>query len=291
MDWLLLALGSAFSLATADALTKRGLAGYSSAELVVVRFGAAGLLLLPWLLYQPWPDPAAAFWGWVAALVPLEVLAMVMYMAAIRGSDLARTVPYLAFTPAFVTVTGWLVLGERVTGTGLAGVLLVTAGAWILNIEHVRWREPSTLWRPLGAIVTDRGSRLMLGTAAVYSLTSVMGKAALGYVPARFFGAFYYVLLGAITLTGLMLWRPDAFRALTRRPAWQIGVGVAMAAMVVTHFLAVERVEVAYMIAVKRTSLLFGILYGAWLFGEARVGQHLSGGILMVAGVFFVATG
>jgi hypothetical protein len=36
------------------------------------------------------------------------------------------------------------------------------------------------------------------------------------------------------------------------------------------HLLAIERVEAAYMIAVKRTSLLFGILYGALLFGERR---------------------
>jgi drug/metabolite transporter (DMT)-like permease len=55
--------------------------------------------------------------------------------------------------------------------------------------------------------------------------------------------------------------------------------------MAVTHFLAIERVEVAAMIAVKRTSLLFGILYGAWLFREAGLRRHLAAGALMVAGV------
>ena len=46
--------------------------------------------------------------------------------------------------------------------------------------------------------------------------------------------------------------------------------------MVITHFLALARVEVAYMIAVKRTSLVFGVLYGALLFGERRLAKSLS---------------
>jgi drug/metabolite transporter (DMT)-like permease len=62
-----------------------------------------------------------------------------------------------------------------------------------------------------------------------------------------------------------------------------------MAVMVLTHFLAIERVEAAYMIAVKRTSLLFGILYGALLFRERRLGRNLLAGSLMLAGVALIA--
>ena len=44
----------------------------------------------------------------------------------------------------------------------------------------------------------------------------------------------------------------------------------------------------AYMIAVKRTSLLFGMLYGAWLFSEAGLGKNLAAGLLMIAGVYLI---
>jgi len=70
-----------------------------------------------------------------------------------------------------------------------------------------------------------------------------------------------------------------------------IGVGVLMAVMVVTHFMAISKVEAAYMIAVKRTSLLFGILYGALLFREAHLGRNLVAGALMIAGVGLIAVG
>ena len=62
-----------------------------------------------------------------------------------------------------------------------------------------------------------------------------------------------------------------------------------MGAMVVTHFYAIAHVEVAYMIAVKRTSLLFGMLYGAWLFGEIGLKRNLAAGTLMIAGVYLIA--
>ena len=66
-------------------------------------------------------------------------------------------------------------------------------------------------------------------------------------------------------------------------------VGVAMAGMVLCHFMAIADVEVAYMITAKRTSLLFGMLYGAVWFHEARLGRNLGAGALMLAGVFLVA--
>jgi hypothetical protein len=39
---------------------------------------------------------------------------------------------------------------------------------------------------------------------------------------------------------------------------------------------------------VKRTSLLFGMLYGAWLFKETGLLKNLVAGMLMVLGVFLI---
>jgi drug/metabolite transporter (DMT)-like permease len=123
----------------------------------------------------------------------------------------------------------------------------------------------------------------MIIVAVIYSLTSVMGKGALQYVPPQTFGPFYFVLLGLITMGLFSARRPRIIRVLWRRPGAHLLIGVFMGIMALAH------VEVAYMIAVKRTSLLFGILYGALLFGEKRLGQHLLAGSFMVAGVALIA--
>jgi len=289
MHWFSLTLLSAFCLATADTLTKRYLSHYRPGEMALVRFGVTGVLLLPLLLLQPWPELPLPFWGWVAALLPLEILAMRLYMKAIRESPLSLTLPYLAFTPVFNTFTGYVLLGETVTVTGFAGILLVVCGAWLLNLEAARTNDHRLdIIAPFRAIAREPGSRLMLATAALYSLTSVLGKGALQYVSPGFFGPFYFVVLAVVTALVFASRDVTTWRALGRNPWAHLGVGAFMAAMVIAHFYAIVHVEVAYMIAVKRTSLLFGILYGAWLFHETGLRQHLAAGALMVLGVFLI---
>ncbi len=287
MGWLPVALLCAFSLASADAATKRWLRDASAREITLLRYGLTGLLLAPLAFHQPLPELPAPFWRWIALLVPLELAAALLYMRAIRDYPLAETLPYLAFTPAFVTLTGWLVLGERVDAPGLGGIALVVAGSWALNVDTRRpgWREFA---RPFRAILTNHGSRLMLLTAAIYSLTSVGGKAAMQWLPAETFGSLYFVLVGGAALVLFGATRPAAFGVVRRHPGASLLVAVLSAVMVFTHFIALEQVEAAYMITVKRTSLLFGILYGALLFGEPRLRRSLMAGTLMVSGVFLI---
>jgi drug/metabolite transporter (DMT)-like permease len=288
MNWLGLTLLSAFALATADALSKRYLSHYQPGELVLVRFGVSGALLLPVLLWQPWPALSPAFWGWMAVSIPMELLAMWLYMQAIRTSPLSLTLPYLAFTPAFNTLTGYVVLGETVTWTGLSGILLVVLGAWLLNLDAATNATRLNMLAPFRAITRERGSRLMLIVAAIYSLTSVTSKGALLQANPAFFGPFYFVVLGAAAAVLFASRDVSSWRALGKHPWAHLGIGIFMAAMVVTHFYAIEHIEVAYMIAVKRTSLLFGMLYGAWLFRETGLVKNLIAGALMVLGVYLI---
>jgi len=289
MNWLVLTLLSALALATADALSKRYLSHYRPGEMVLVRFGVSGILLLPLLLLQPWPELTGAFWGLIALLIPLEILAMWLYMRAIRESPLSLTLPYLAFTPVFIVLTGYVFLGEQVSLGGFAGILLVVCGAWLLNLQLAHTDGRWDILAPFRAIAHERGSRLMLFAATIYSVTSVIGKAALLQVTPAFFGPFYFVVLGIATAVVFASRNVSSWRALGRHPWAHLAIGGSMAVMVVAHFYAIGQVEAAYMIATKRTSLLFGILYGAWLFHETGLSKNLAAGSLMVAGVYLIA--
>lgn len=289
MDWLSLALTCAFTLALADATTKRFLLGYSAAQLVMVRYGLTAVLLLPMLWLAPPTMPPQAFWYWLGAAVPLEVLAEVLYVLAIRDSPLSLTLPYLAFTPVLVTISGYLLLGETVTAQGFAGILLVVLGAYLLNLEHARLRQPRTWFAPLAAILRERGSRYMLSVAAIYGVTSVLGKGAMHYMPTLSFGAFYFACVGLATLFVFALWQPSSLKTLLRPRLSHMFVAGLMAAMVLTHFMALALVQTAYMISVKRTSILFGILLGALFFAERHLARNLLAGAIMVGGVALIA--
>ena len=288
MHWFALTLVSAISLAAADALSKKYFQGCTGWELLLLRFGVPGLMLLPVAYLYPIPPAPAAFWGGMALLVPLELAAMWCYMVAIRDCPLYLTLPYLAFTPVFNVLTGYLILAETVSVTGFLGILLVVGGAYLLNLEHFQLLSWRGWLAPLRAIFHERGSRLMLLAAAIYSLTSVYSKQVMQYATPLSFGPFYFVVLGLVVIGISAVRAPHSLRLVGQRTAPLLAVGGLMALMVVTHFLAIALVEVAYMIAVKRSSLLFGILFGALLFGERHVARHFLAGGLMVAGVALI---
>ena len=56
-----------------------------------------------------------------------------LFQRALQLSPVSLSVPYLAFTPAMLLVTSYFILGERPEPVGVAGVVVMTAGAYGLN--------------------------------------------------------------------------------------------------------------------------------------------------------------
>jgi len=285
MSWFLLALVSAISLASADAFTKKLFPVSTGMELVAIRFFVPAVALFPVVFFLPYSQLDLTFWLLMVLLVPLELLAMYLYLISIRDAPLPNTLPYLAFTPVFNIATAWLVLGETVTSAGLLGILLITGGAYMINLKLEHLRNIRSLVKPFLAIRQNKASLMMLGVAAIYSVTSVFSKQALSYIEPKLFGAFYYFCIGVAALLWVGFSRPRSFKVLKKQKLHYLFIGSLMVIMVISHFLAIADIEVAYMIAVKRTSLLFGLLYGYYLFHDEQIRKNLFAGLLMLAGV------
>lgn len=209
---------------------------------------------------------------------------MFLYIKALQVSPLALTTPYLAFTPLFAIATDYLINHELPSQAGLLGVVLLVAGAYGLNLHQARtgWSEP------LKMIFKERGSWMMLAVAAIYAYTVVMGKLALVHSSPMFTAAFYpLMIIGGLALvlglTGRLSWGWLA------RPGPSLALALCMCSMVVCHYMALSEIQASYMVAVKRMSPLFAVLYGGMLLGEGRLAQHLAAGALMVGGAAVIA--
>ncbi len=297
MEWVPIAIVTALSTATTDAILKGRFSHLSASAMAIIRSVSAVPLLLPFLMVMTWPELGRDFWLTLAMLLPLEVFALVLYMKALKSSPLSLSVPFLAFTPAFITLSGWLILNEKVSVGGFCGVFLTCVGAYTLNIKKGR----KGILLPIKAIGQEPGSRLMLTVAAIYSITSVLGKKAIGYSSPFFFACFYFTILGIFTplvmlFSGLGRDKPLQKGPWTSLVSRQLGgrwtalwaVGLFQAIMVLTHMWAINMATAAYMIAVKRLSLIFSVLYGYFLFGDREIVQRLAGSGLMVLGVFLI---
>ena len=247
----------------------------------------SGMLLLPWAVLDfTWPSDYR-FWFWLLPLIPLDIAAMLLYIKAISAAPLSHTLPYLALTPVCAALTGWLLLGETIGWEGMGGIGLVSLGVYLLNINASG--NTSDLLAPVRFILRERGPRLMVIVALLMSLSSAVGKGAVAYMPGAHFGAAYSVVMALVVMM-LAWWRRRSFfRVLRAKPAGCAVVSANMALMVVTHFAAIELITAAYMVAVKRSSMIFGLILGAWLFNESGLLRNLFACAVMLLGVAVLA--
>lgn len=281
--WLFWGLGAALALATADALLKRSFTHLSPYGMTLVRLGyAVPLLSLGWL-WTPVPDLGRTFYLTVAAALPLEVAASLLYMAALRRAPLSQAAPLMAFTPLFLILTGWLVLGEAPNLWGILGIVAIAAGSYLVNDAE----RQEGWWAPLTALWRQPGLRSMLLAAALYAFTSALGKKAVLASSPTFFGLFYPTVFVGIMLSGYPLSsRPG--KQLVEQPFWGLLVGACMAASILCHYYGIQQAPAAYLIAVKRTSLLFSVLYGGLWLGEGYLARRSLGAASMVLGVMLL---
>jgi len=60
--------------------------------------------------------------------------------------------------------------------------------------------------------------------------------------------------------------------------------------MIASHMVAISLAKVAYVISIKRMSLIIGVLYGYLFFKEEKIRDRLFGAFLMFIGFVLVVT-
>ncbi|MBU0712380.1 DMT family transporter [bacterium] len=283
--WYIIAILSGFFFASADALSKRESQRTPAIVLAWVREFYALPFLLLLLFFIDIPDLKPGFWSAILICVAIDLLTTFLYMRAIQIAPLSLTVPYLGLTPIFLLLIPTIVLGERLTGIGIIGVILVSAGTYTLQIDRVKYG----IFEPWLAIFKNRGSLYMFCVAILYSVTATYGKVAIIKSSPLFMTILYFSLLAAGFTLIVLFTERNNYKTLFEHPVQKLSIGLAMALMAITHFTAIGMIQVAYMISIKRLSLLFAIIYGALLFKETNLKERLLGGLFIIAGAAFIA--
>lgn len=280
--WIPLALTSAFLLATSDALTKKVLAVHDVYLIAWLRLLFSLPLLAACLFFIPVPNLDNTFLWTILTALPLEIIALVLYTKALKVSPMSLTLPFLSLTPLFLVIVPYLVLGEGISLPGACGVLLIGVGGYTLNIKKFN----EGILAPFAAIRKEKGSLMMIAVALIYSFTSALGKKAIEHSSPVFFGVIYYIIMFVLfTPVALFKSRGQLKKSAIRGT---ILPGMLDSIMNVTHMTAMSLTKVAYMISVKRLSLLIGVFYGYLFFKEQGIRERMVGAALMLAGFFLI---
>jgi drug/metabolite transporter (DMT)-like permease len=244
-------------------------------------------LALPWALIALWWSgmPAVQEGFLLAALgsVVLNMVAVTLQVRALSIAPLSVTVPFLGLTPLFMLLTSAVILGEAPNPKGVAGIVLVSVGAYTIYLDRIH----GGLLAPLRAIGTEKGPRLMLLTAFIWSWAATLDKLAVLKSSPAYYTTFFSIAFGVLYL-------PLLVRGLRERPSTGSAIprlfllGGLSAAMILAQMFAIELTLVSYVIAIKRAGAVVAVLFGSIFFKEEHLRTRLLGAVLMTAGVVLI---
>lgn len=282
---LFLALLTAFTTSLLDVLSKKTLRTIN--EYVVafsVRFYTL-FFLLPFFFFQEIPAINNMFW--LALLISglLNLVTSILYLKALKASDLSLSVPLVTFTPFFLLITSPFLVGEIPTVLGMVGVFCIVMGSYVLNLRQ----KKAHLLAPFRALLKEKGPRLMLCVAFLWSITSNFDKIGVQNSSPIFWSFMVNLFIVLLLFPYMILKMREEFKVFSFEWKKLVPFGALNASAAFFQFTAVSLTLVTYVISVKRLSVVFSVFWGYLLFKEQGIKERLLGSLMMVTGVVLIA--
>ena len=255
----------------------------------VVRFGVAGLFLLPVvadrsilarLFRRDWPLLLVA----AAMCVPIN---QGFFLNATRLGPTSHVGLFYATCPLVVLLLAWIMRLERPDLGRLWGVLASVAGVCIIGIGSA-WHGGTPASETRATMLADLlliGAVLSWGGYLAVSKPLVMRHGSMPVLTATF-------LAGALLDLPVALIASPAIPPLARvtPTAW---IALAVLTLFITPVnlacqnLAMRRLDASQVANFSNISPILSVAWGAWLFGEAITASLLVGGAVTLAGVYW----
>jgi drug/metabolite transporter (DMT)-like permease len=288
LTWLIFGILTAFFEAVKDVFSKQNL---KKNDEYVVAWSLAffsAIFLAPFLFFIEIPqlNPQLNPQFWIALLIGSSINAVtaILYIKAIKLSDLSLTVPLVALTPLFMLLTSPLIVGEYPNFFDCIGIFLIVTGSYLLNIKE----KSQGYLAPFKALLHQPGPKLMLIVALLWSITSNFDKIGVQNSSPIFWLFSLFTTMSLLLLPVLLHKTPNPSRKIIQQLPLLAAMGFVNALGVVFQMQALTMTLVVQVIAVKRTSVLMGVLFGHFIFKEKDIQQRLLGSAIMIMGVFFI---
>jgi len=272
---LLLVLVAALCHATWNLLVK------ADARRLEIQSGAlvvGTLICAPVLLvYSPWELPARA-WALVLLSAVFESGYVLALTTGYAAGELSLVYPIArGSAPVLVAPLAVLLLGERLSLQGLAGIALVVLG--ILTSHGA----PGGL---AAARAHGRAVGWALLTGAFIAGYSLVNKVGVGLVPVPLYA--FLVFLANAGLVFLLQWlRLGSVPALRRHAPWGriVTVGVLMMSAYLAVLTAMSLGRVSYVVAAREVSVVVAALLGVVALRERHSVSRIIGALVIFAGL------
>lgn len=219
----------------------------------------------------------------------LHFLYWVFLAKSLENGDLSLVYPIMRSSPALVLVFSIAVLGERVSSTGIAGILLVAVGVYTINMNRLSLAE---LTRPMRAVRSDRATRFALLTLVMVAAYSLADKIAVEEMHPVVFAYLYpWVSMTFFTLyLGNTKWSNGAF--IREWSCNKTGILLCGVLSIFGYFLilaAFTLERVSYIVGLRQLSIVFAVLLGGHFLKEENRLVRIVSAVVIFLGACLIA--
>lgn len=207
-------------------------------------------------------------------LIPFGFLVSIadyFMVRAFKHSDISKVSPLLAITPVFTLFLGVFFLKEIPTWIGAIGIFLTVLGCYALNFSSYK----EGLFTPFITLVTTHGTRYILVTALIYSVTSIILKHLL-MISSTITVLLFNSLSIFSSLMMVLMFTEYTFHAKVLKRALLSDLGLFIFLVgsdllgLIALYSGLALTHTAYVVALKRTAAFFVIIYAYFFLGERK---------------------
>ena len=170
---ILICLISAFFWAAFDLTRKLTLAKINSINLLLIFTLAQCLIFSIWLFYEDFSINLIPYLLPGLVLIFIGLLSAILFLKAIKQSDLSLTIPLLSLSPMFSSIFSLLFLKEKLSHIQYLGVFLIILGTLALYSKKLSFKE---ILKSFRVILNNNSAKLMIIVSIIWSLTPVLDK-------------------------------------------------------------------------------------------------------------------
>ncbi len=199
----------------------------------------------------------------------LNAIATVTAIKAVKYGDLSLVWPLWAFTIPFLVLTGFVIAWEIPNSYGMFWVIFIFIGSYFLQI----WEFKKWVFAPITAIYKDTWAKYMLITALIWSITTPLDKLWILEYGVLQWICMLNISIGILMSLYSLFFSKKSFKKICNKQSikkislltliWWWMLFLQMFALKFTLSL--------YVIAIKRASGIFSILFWALFFQEKNI--------------------
>ena len=243
------------------------------------------ILLLP----EPFPLPSLNILLLALGGAVCFVLYHLFNGRAYRTGDLSIAYPLSQTAMLYVPIWGVLILNEKLTSVGIAGILLVLCGAYVVQLPTLNSADIFRPFRNLG----NQSVQFALMAGFIYSIGAILDKMGVtGYSPLYFTHLMVCCMFLLMTCNLIRPTYKGKIRQEWRKNKWLILLsGPVMMSSFISFRYGLQMAPVSYAVSVRQVSLLIAVIIGVVFLRETCGRIRFTASALILAGVFLVRLG